>query len=138
MRGVAYAVAAIAAVGIMIAIATKPADQATESSPEGAVAETQTVENAEVMAASATPAAAETQQLTLAVPEMHCEFMCFPKVKKALESTDTVELVELGPQNEEEAVFNAQVIVTYKPGFDVNEAIELLSKEGFDDSELVQ
>ena len=138
MRGIAYAVAAIAAVGIVIAIATMPADQATEATPEATVAEAQTVENAEVVAASATPAAAETQQLTLAVPEMHCQFACFPKVKEALESTDTVELVELGPQDEEEAVFNAQVIVTYKPGFDVDEAIALLSKEGFDDSELVQ
>ena len=67
MRGVAYAVAAIVAVGIMIFIASNNADQATDSSPEAAVAETQTVDNAEVVAASATPAEVETQQLTLAV-----------------------------------------------------------------------
>ena len=138
MRGVAYAVAAIAAVGIMIVIATSSNDDATKSAPESAVAETQTVDNAEVLAASTTPATSDTQQLTLAVPEMHCEFACFPKVKETLEADETVELVELGPQKEEGAIDNRQVIVTYKPGFDVEAAIQLLDKEGFDDSELVQ
>jgi hypothetical protein len=137
MRGAAYAVAAIAAVGIMIVIATRPADDTTETSSEPAVAESQAVENSEVLATT-TPTAAEKQQLTLAVPEMHCEFACFPKIKETLEAEETVELVELGPQKEEGAIDNRQVIVTYKPGFDVDAAIALLDKEGFDDSELVQ
>ncbi len=137
MRGAAYVVAAIAAVGIMIAIATKPDDQATQTTSDEVVYDGFVADDSEVLATSTTETVG-TQKLTLAVPEMHCEFACFPKIKETLESTDLVELVELGPQKEEGAIDNRQVIVTYKPGFDVDAAIELLDKEGFDDSELVQ
>jgi mercuric ion binding protein len=150
MRGLAYAIAAIAAVGIMFVIATMPSEQSSDPTATPATAETQTAEtqtvaetqtqpaeSAEVLA-STTDVKAETESLTLAVPKMHCEFACFPKVKETLESVETVELVELGPQKEEGAIDNRQVIVKFKPGFDVNDAVALLTKAGFGDSEVVQ
>jgi len=132
MRGPAYAVAVIAAAGIMIAIANMPADQSSETTSSPVPSETQ-----EIVATSST-VETEAGTLTLAVPEMHCEFMCFPRVKETLESADGVELVKLGPQKEEGAIDNRQVIVKYKPGFDITDAIARLTKEGFTDSDLVQ
>jgi mercuric ion binding protein len=155
MRGLAYAIAAIAAVGIMFVIATMPGEQSSDPTATPATAETQTAEtqtvaetqaaetqtqpaeSAEVLASTTDPKA-ETESLTLAVPKMHCEFACFPKVKETLESVETVELVELGPQKEEGAIDNRQVIVKFKPGFDVNDAVARLTKAGFGDSEVVQ
>lgn len=140
MRGIVYAIAAIAAVGIMIAIATMPGDQTDET--VNAPATSETVEHAAVETPEATAettlAKSDGGKVTLAVPEMHCEVMCYPKVKKALEDTDGVETVELGPQKEAGMIDNRQVIVTYKPGFDVDAAIERLTKEGYEDSEVVQ
>ncbi len=146
MRGLAYAIAAIAAVGIMFVIASSPSEQPTDTAADPATADsaaaetetadTQTVaESAEALASTTDP---EGGLVTLAVPEMHCEFACFPKIKETLESDETVELVELGPQKEEGAIDNRQVIVKYKAGFDVKNAIALLSEEGFDDSDVVQ
>lgn len=141
MRGLAYAIAAVAAVGIMFVIATSTNEPSSDPTTEPATAETQTAdtqpiaESAEVLASTSD---AEGGLVTIAVPEMHCNFVCFPKVKETLESDETVELVELGPQKEEGAIDNRQVIVKYKAGFDVKNAIALLSKEGFDDSDVVK
>ena len=94
MRGLAYTIAAIAAVGIMIVIATKPSDQTSEPSAGTASVETLTAESTDVVAKTSS---AESETVTIAVPEMHCEFACFPRVKETLESAEGVELVELGP-----------------------------------------
>jgi mercuric ion binding protein len=127
MRGIAYVVAAIAAVGIMIGIARLPEppaadDASTETSPVAV--------NSQVMLAAGT--------LTLNVPEMHCEFACYPKVKESLKKSDGVREVELAEQGEEGVIDNRQVIVKYDPGFDLTKAIAQLSQAGFADSELVQ
>jgi copper chaperone CopZ len=139
MRGIVYAVAAIAAVGIMYAIATMPQQSAETASPTDAAAARAagSVATSDAVAAT-TPVNATGGSVTLAVPEMHCEVMCYPKVKQALEDTEGVEMVELAPQKEEGMIDNRQVIVKYKPGFDVNTAIERLTKEGYKNSELVQ
>ncbi len=124
MRGIAYVIAAIAAVGIMIAIASRPvADKSVGS--------------AEVTQTSSAPMA-EAGTLTMAVPEMHCGFSCFPRVKKALESDSMVQSVELVPQKEEGVLDDRKVIVHYKAGFSATDALAMLNKEGFTDSEVVQ
>ncbi len=126
MRGLAYAIAVIAAVGIMIGIATLP----QQSSDDMA---------APAIAVSATPEVmSEAGTLTLSVPSMHCEFACFPRVKEALESADGVQEVQLAEQKEEGTIDNRQVVVKYDAGFDVNSALALLSKEGFADADVVQ
>ena len=114
MRGLAYGIAAIAAIGIMIAIANTG----------GRETDTGTMK--------------EAGTLTLAVPEMHCSFSCFPRVKKTLESNPTVAKVELGPQKVKDAIDNRQVIIHYQAGFDVQQSLNALSKEGFTESQVVQ
>ena len=127
MRGLAYVVAVIAAVGIMIGIATSPQQSSDElTAPAGTVVSV----TPEVMSEAGT--------LTLSVPSMHCEFACFPRVKDAIESANGVQEVVLAEQKEEGTIDNRQVVVKYDAGFDVNAALAVLSKEGFDDSDVVQ
>lgn len=129
MRGLAYAIAAIAAVGIMIAIASYPGSSNDNESNPAANAST-TTSPVELMSSSGT--------LTLTVPTMHCEFSCFPRVKETLEGTTGVESVALAEQKEEGVIDNRQVVVNYLAGFDINAALASLEKEGFSDSGVVQ
>ncbi|MEM9824959.1 MAG: heavy metal-associated domain-containing protein [Planctomycetota bacterium] len=73
-------------------------------------------------------------EMTLDVPKMHCQFACFPKVKKALEGSPEVESVALVPQEDEMVLTRRAVVVTYKKGFDPAAAIATLTKAGFPDS----
>ena len=128
MRGIAYVIAAVAAAGIMFMIATVPDPQ---SQPAGLESSTATVAaNSDVMTEAGT--------LTLSVPEMHCQFACFPKVKETLEESDGVEEVSLAAQKEEGVLDNRQVIVKYQPGFDLHAALASLESAGYKDSDVVQ
>lgn len=129
MRGIAYVVAVVAALGIMFVIATSP-DQRSESSEGLEFDATSAVATPELMV--------EAGSLTLSVPEMHCEFACFPKVKETLESAGGVDEVTLAAQKEEGVLDNRQVIVKYQPGFNVREAIATLEAAGYTESEIVQ
>ena len=122
MRGPAYVAAVIAAVGIMLVIAREPADQTDQDLP----------------IAAETTSAASLETLTLRAPEMHCQYACFPKVKNTLEQVDAVAEVQLAKQKDDSVLDNRQVIVKYKEGFDVDEAIGLLAEAGYTDSVLVQ
>jgi mercuric ion binding protein len=122
MRGAAYIVAAIAAVGIMLVIAKGPAEEQSVTDTTSTVS-----------------AAAESMEtLTLSVPEMHCQFACFPKVKETLEQVDAVAEVTLAEQKDEFVLDNKQVIVKYKSGFNLDEALGLLADAGYGETELVQ
>lgn len=127
MRGVAYVIAAVAALGIMFVIATAPGPQSGSVESDSA---------AEPVAASS-QVMTEAGTLTLSVPEMHCEFACFPKVKETLEGAEAVEAVNLAAQKEEGVLDNRQVIVKYQPGFDLNAAIASLEAAGYTDTKLV-
>ncbi|MDB4676592.1 heavy-metal-associated domain-containing protein [bacterium] len=122
MRGIAYVVAAVAAVGIMLVIAKGPSTEPVVDIP--------------TTTASADESNLET--LTLNVPEMHCEFACFPKVKEALEKAAAVNEVQLAEQKEEGILDNRQVIVKCNAGFDIDEALALLAEAGYGETELVQ
>jgi copper chaperone CopZ len=132
MRGFAYVIAVLAAVGIMIGIVSFPDQTAPNHSEDGPDRSA-----AEPVSASPT-LMAEAGTLTLAVPAMHCEFACFPKVKKTLESTNGIQSVALAAQKEDGVIDNRQVIVNYDTGFDLNAALVLLVEEGFPDSNVVQ
>ena len=122
MRGPTYVAAVIGAVGIMLVIAREPADQTDQDLP----------------IAAETTSTASLETLTLSVPEMHCQYACFPKVKNTLEQVDAVAEVQLAKQKDDSVLDNRQVIVKYKEGFDVDEAIGLLAEAGYSDSALVQ
>ena len=128
MRISAYLVAAIAAIGIAIMIASMPQLPPGQGEADGSSRAVST--EGRVMEEAGT--------LTLSVPKMHCPFACYPAVKRTLEGTDTVESVELAEQKEEGLIDNRQVVVQYKSGFNLDAAIELLSSQGFSDSEIVQ
>lgn len=118
MRGFAYTIAVIAAVGIMISIAVMPPTDSNVNPSE--------VSNVPI------------QSVTLSVPEMSCEFSCFPKVKETLEATNGVHSVELAEQKEEGTIDNRQVIVQYDSRLNLKAALNSLASEGFTNSDVVQ
>ena len=128
MRAIAYIVAALAAIIIMVTIATSP-NQSTDGP-----------DSVEVALAQPTSASIQTEpgSIAIEVPKMHCEFSCYPRVKEALEENDAVEEVALAEQKEEGVLDKHQVIVTYKTGFNFNDAIVSLEKAGFTSSSIVQ
>lgn len=125
MRGFAYFIAVLAAAGIMIGIVSYPDQEET-----GKVASTTTSTSAEVMT--------KAGKLTIAVPSMHCEVACFPRVKATLEATQGVQSVELATQPSEGVLDNRQVIVDYDTGFNLNAALSSLVQEGFPNSAVVE
>ncbi len=126
MRSLVYAIAALAAVGIVVAVAMLPVSeklQATQS--VSAVSTSESVMS-------------EPGTLVMRVPEMHCPFACYPAVKSTLEATTAVESVELTQQKEEGAIDNPEILIKYDAGFDVQAAIAALEKKGFAKSQIVQ
>ncbi len=125
MRGFAYVIAVLAAIGIMIGIVSYPnQNEPTNNLPTTPPA------SAAIMTQAGT--------LTIAVPTMQCEMACFPRVKTTLESNNGVQSVELATQKEEGALDNRQVIVNYDNGFDLNAALSALVEEGFPNSAVVE
>lgn len=125
MRGFAYVIAVLAAIGIMIGIVSYP----NQNEPTSSRTATTPV-SAALMTESGT--------LTIAVPTMQCEMACFPRVKTTLEGKDGVQSVELATQKEEGVLDNRQVIVNYDNGFNLNAALSSLIEEGFPNSAVVE
>lgn len=140
MRSVAYGVAVLAAIGIMLAIAKMPKNQARIDQPESPSNTTVAVETEVARSIEATPTRvmSEPGSLTLNVPDMHCPFACYPAIKETLESSDKVEKVELAEQKVAGQIDNPQVIVNFNKGFDIDAAIAALKAKGFDNSAVVQ
>lgn len=126
MKSIVYVVAALAAVGIMVAISATP-DRAPET------------ETAPVASVVATPEImAEAGTMTLEVPEMHCQFACFPRVQETLEKNDAVSEVALVDQPDPNALTVKKVVVKYDAGFDVSSALAALQEQGFTSAQKVQ
>lgn len=126
MKSIVYVVAALAAVGIMVAISVTP-DRApeVESTPATAV-----VATPEIMAEAGT--------MTLEVPEMHCQFACFPRVQETLQKSDAVSEVALVDQPDPNTLTVKKVVVKFDAGFDVTSALAALQEEGFSSAQKVQ
>ena len=73
-------------------------------------------------------------QETLEVPEMHCPFACYPKVKETLEGLDGVATVELVEQAEEGAINDPRVVVTFDGAVESKDAIAALDAVNFSGS----
>ena len=87
---------------------------------------------------AATPVVYESgQTLTVNVPDMHCPFACYPKVKDTLNGQEGVESVELVKQEDEGTINDPRVIVKLKGEFDASNAIDALSKVGFSEATVV-
>jgi len=124
MRSPIYLLAALASAGIAYYLASTP----TTPSP-----------NTDRAVASETSSVVMDQPgtLTLRVDDMHCEFGCFPSVRKTLEGFDNVVSVTLDQQAEAGTLDNPQVLVTYESGFDLGAAQASLAKNGFAKSSVV-
>ncbi|MGB1709069.1 MAG: heavy-metal-associated domain-containing protein [Rubripirellula sp.] len=125
MRGFAYLIAVLAAIGITIGIVSYP----KQSEPISSRTATEPAP-ATLMTESGT--------LTIAVPTMQCEMACFPRVKTTLEGNAGVQSVELAAQQEEGVLDNRQVIVSYDNGFNLDAALSSLVKEGFTNPAVVK
>ncbi len=123
MRSPIYLIAALASAGIAYYLASAP--PAATTSDQVVAAETASI----VMEQPGT--------LTLRVDDMHCEFGCFPTVRKTLEGLDKVVSVTLDQQAEEGTLDNPQVLVTYESGFNIGAAQAKLATSGFAKSSLV-
>ncbi|WP_339749990.1 hypothetical protein [uncultured Rubinisphaera sp.] len=77
------------------------------------------------------------QTLTVNVPDMHCPFACYPKVKQTIADQPGVESVELVEQEDENAINDPRIIVKLNGEFDSTSAIDALSKVGFKESQVV-
>ncbi len=74
------------------------------------------------------------EDVTLHVPNMHCVFDCWPKVKKTLEEQDGVAEVTLAQQAEEDKLDNPRVTLKLDGEFDSAKAIDALASAGFADT----
>ena len=123
MQKLLYAATALVALGLGYAIV----NYETPGSVDGTVGDT-TV---------ATAVSTEAGSMTLEVPNMHCEFSCYPKVKGVLEQSDAVRSVDLASQPED-GPFNPQVVVNYDAGFDLAAVRADLQAAGYADTSVVQ
>ena len=129
MKNIAYIIAGLAAVGIMVAvIAIPPAEAPSDSSSDAPAASL----------VSAIEPMTEPGSMTFEVPSMHCQFMCYPKVKESLEDTEGVTEVVLAEQPDPNALTVKEVTVKYEPGFDINQALAGLKEKGFGDAVQIQ
>ncbi len=129
MRAPIYVLAVLAAAGIAYYLAATPQTHTATAAVSPASAD-----------ASETASAVLTDAgtLTLRVDDMHCEYGCYPKVKKTLESFDEVVSVELDEQPQAGSLDNPQVVLTYESGFDLAAAQSALAKSGFAKTSVVQ
>ncbi len=126
MRSPIYLVAALASAAIAYYLASSPAPQAAHA-PADQIVATET----------ASAVMDQPGTVTLRVDDMHCEFGCFPTVRKTLQGFDKVVSVTLDKQAEEGTLDNPQVLVTYESGFDLGAAQASLAKRGFAKSSVV-
>ena len=124
MKPIAYVVAVLAAVGIVIALS-----QTTPETPESAQVE---------VAATPVKAMEEPGELTVEVPGMHCQYACFPRVKETLEGTGNVSEVALVEQPDPNTLTVRQIVVKYDAGFELDGALAKLHEEGFKDAAVMQ
>lgn len=131
MKSIVYAIAGIAAVGIMIALIVAPSGTPASPAAPATAAPATTV--------SASPAVlSEAGTLTLEVPSMHCQFACYPRVKESLEARTGVSEVTLAEQPDPNTLTVKKVIVKYDAGFDIDQALASLKQEGFADATRIQ
>jgi copper chaperone CopZ len=76
------------------------------------------------------------EEVTLAVPEMHCQFGCYPAVKETLEGLDGVQTVDLVPQKSEDELNDRRVIVKLDGDLSSQTAIKALDEAGFPGSSI--
>ena len=96
---------------VSAALLTGCADTAVTSPETGAA--TQEPAAPEVGSAPMVVTYEAGESVTLAIPEMHCPFGCFPRAQEALEGIDGIAGVELVEQEEEGVINDRRVVVNF-------------------------
>ncbi len=130
MRLVVYAVAVLAAAGIVYYM--------SNSNPAEVAANTEATAPAPVEALADEAEDSSVELVSLKVPTMHCPFACYPSVKKTLEGSTGVQSVDLAEQKEEGTIDNPVVIIKASSQFDIDRAVAALAAKGFTGAEVVQ
>ena len=126
MRMFVYAVAVLAAAGIVVLI-SKP-------NPEKSVEPASAVVPSNETVASSQEELNVGETLVMHVPGMHCPHGCYPAVHETLTSLPGVQKIELLKQADENSIDNPRITVSYSPEFDPQAAVKALAKAGFDGS----
>ncbi len=100
-----------------------------EQAPPAPVSEAAPAQESTPTVVPASYTAGET--LTFNVPDMHCPFACYPKVKETLAEQEGVESVELVEQKDEAAIDDPRVIVKLNGDFNAQSAVDALGTVGF-------
>lgn len=108
------------------------------SAPEGGSTTASTAGEGKVVAVA--PASYQAgQSVTLHVPNMHCPFACYPKVKETLEKQDGIEAesITLVEQKDEASIDDPRIIVKLSGNFDSDKAIKAIEEVGFANAQVV-
>lgn len=125
--------ALLAMVALMVGCAdvdTAP-DAASKADSQATAPEVAATPDTDVDTAPVTTAFDAGAEATLAIPDMHCPFGCFPKAKDALEEVDGIASVELVPQKEEGAIDDRRVVVKFDSSVSSDQAIAALDAVEF-------
>lgn len=90
---------------------------------------------AEAVALDVTPVSFEAgQTVTVHVPDMHCMFVCYPKVKETLAAQEAIDAdsIALVEQEDEGAINDPRIQVTLKSDMEDKSLLAALASVGFD------
>ncbi len=118
----------LAAAAVLIGCTQTAKDSVTSSETDSSETDSAATSDptAAVDSAPIATSYAAGDSVNLEVPEMHCPFGCFPKVKDALEEIDGIAGIELVKQEEEGAINDRRVVVTFDGAVDSQAAIAAL------------
>jgi copper chaperone CopZ len=119
----------LAAAAVLIGCTQTAKDSVTSSETDSSETDSAATSDPTAAAVDSAPIAtsyAAGDSVNLEVPEMHCPFGCFPKVKDALEEIDGIAGIELVKQEEEGAINDRRVVVTFDGAVDSQAAIAAL------------
>jgi copper chaperone CopZ len=69
--------------------------------------------------------------VSIKVPDMHCPYGCYPKVKETLETVAGVKKVDLAPQKAGDSIDNPIVNIQLSGAFDSAAAVKALEANGW-------
>ncbi len=75
--------------------------------------------------------------VAFSVPDMECQHVCWPEVKKTLEGQTGIASVTLAEQPNEDKVVDKRVFIAVRDSFNADAAIQALNKVGFAESKVL-
>ncbi len=114
---------------LVLSLGCGQVDQASQQVQTADAVESETV------ALDVTPISYEAgQTVTVHVPDMHCMFVCYPKVKETLAAQEGVDAdsIALVEQEDEGAINDPRILITLKSDLEDKSLLAALASVGFD------